>query len=426
MTTRTLAALLTLTPLTAAAADWPQFRGPAGNGVAAGEAIPESWDEGSNLAWRIDVPGDGWSAPIVVAGKVLLTTTVPADGDDLTFEVHCYDLASGEPLWKQIAKTAPPTEPTHRDNTYASETPVTDGERVYAYFGMNGLFCYDLSGEPVWSKDLGAYPMRNDWGASSSPVVVDGKLVLQIDNEEASFVVALDAATGDEAWRIQRPEEVSNWSTPTVWRNSQRTELVVLGKTVRSYDPGTGEELWNLPIGGRSSATAATVGDTLYLGSENRTRRGGTPGGLFAVRAGAEGVIDLGSPEAAKANGLLWMNVRGAVGIASPLVYEGQVYIPERRGGVIRVHDAATGEESYRKRLPGGAVVWASPLSVNGAVHILDERGQTFVLAPGAEYEVIRQNELPGRFWSTPAVSDGSLVLRSQDELFCVRATDGG
>ncbi|QDT67625.1 outer membrane biogenesis protein BamB [Planctomycetes bacterium MalM25] len=425
MTTRLLAALLTLTPLSAAA-DWPQFRGPAGNGLALGEAVPATWDEDSNLAWRIDVPGDGWSAPIVVAGKVLLTTTVPADGDDLTFEVHCYDLASGARLWKRVAKTGPPSEPTHRDNTYASETPVTDGERVYAYFGMNGLFCYDLSGEPVWSKDLGVYPMNNDWGASSSPVLVDGKLVLQIDNREASFVVALDAATGDEAWRAERPDEQSNWSTPTVWRNSQRTEVVLGGKTVRSYDPATGDELWNLPIGGRSSATATAVGDTLYLGSENRVSRGGTPGGLFAVRAGAAGTIDPGDADSAKANGLVWMNVRGAVGISSPLVYEGQIYVPERRGGVIRVHDAATGEESYRKRLPGAAVIWASPFGVNGAVHILDERGQTHVLAPGAEYEVLRQNELPGRFWSTPAVSDGSLVLRSQTELFCVRATNGG
>lgn len=425
MTTRILTACFCLTPLFAVA-DWPQFRGPAGNGVASGEAIPESWDDTTNLAWRIDVPGDGWSAPIVVDSKVLLTTAVPAEGDNLSFEVHCYDLANGEPLWKRIAKTAPPTEPTHRDNTYASETPVTDGERVYAYFGMNGLFCYDLGGEPVWSKDLGAYPMDNGWGASSSPLLVDGVLVLQIDNESDSFVVALDAATGDEAWRVERPEEPSNWSTPIAWRNSQRAEVVLGGKTVRSYDPATGEELWSMPIGGRSSATAAVIGDTLYIGSENRVRRGGTPGGLFAIAAGAHGVIDPADPDAAKANGLLWMNIRGAIGISSPLVYEGQIYVPERRGGVLRVHDAATGEENYRKRLPGAAVIWASPLAVNGEVHLFDEDGQTFVLAPGAEYEVLRQNELPGRFWSTPAVSGGSLVLRSQTQLFCVRSADGG
>lgn len=404
------------------ASDWPQFRGPSGNGIVDAAGAPESWDEQTNVAWTVDVPGDGWSAPVVVGDRVLLTTAVPTDGGsgEMRFEVHCYDLTSGEAKWKRVARTAEPTEPTHRDNTYASETPVSDGERVYAYFGMNGLYCYTLDGEPVWQTDLGAFPMANGWGTSSSPALAGDKLIVQIDNEQASHVVALNTADGSEAWRVPRADEVSTWSTPLVWKNSSRTEVILGGKTIRSYDPATGAELWNMFIGGRSSASPSAIGDTLYIGSENRTRRGGTPGGLFAVKAGATGEIDVTDPSASD-QGLLWANDRGSIGIASPLVFEGQIYVPERRGGVLRAHNAATGEESFRTRLPGGGVFWASPLAINGNVYVMDERGKTFVLAPGPDYELVGTSELSGRFWSTPAVAEGTLLIRSQDRLYCVR-----
>lgn len=427
MKLKSLVCAVTLIATACQAADWPQFRGPAGNGIADGVSVPESWDESTNIAWKVDVPGEGWSAPIVVGQKVFLTTAVPADGDALSFEVHCYNLADGELVWKKVAKLAPPSEPTHRDNTYASETPVTDGERVYAYFGMNGLFCYDLNGELVWKKDLGAFPMDNGWGTSSSPAIAGGKLFIQIDNEADSHLVALNTSDGSQAWRVERPEEDSNWSTPLVWQNSERTELIVGGDIVRSHDPATGEVFWSMEIGGRSSATAAAIGDVLYIGSENRSRSrgGGTPGGLFAVRAGASGEIDFTQDEA-KQQGLLWANVRGSIGIASPLVYQGQIYVPERRGGVLRVHDAATGEESYRTRLPSGGVFWASPLGVNGRVHVIDEKGKTFFLAPGPDYKLLGDSSLSGQFWSTPALVGDAMLIRSAENLYCVRGTPGG
>lgn len=404
----------------AAGSDWPQFRGPDGNGLAGNAGVPSTWDESTNIAWTIEAPGEGWSAPIVVGGKVFLTAT-NWDGPDaklMRFELVAYDLQTGEELWRRTARDAEPTEPTHRDNTYASETPVTDGERVYVYFGMNGLYCYTLEGEPVWEKDLGAYPMANGWGTSSSPVIADGKLFQQIDNEQDSFLVALNTSDGSEAWRVPRGDEVSTWSTPVVWQNSQRTELVLGGKTIRSYDPASGKELWSMPIGGRSSATASPIDDLLYIGSEDRSSRGGTPGGLFAVKAGAVGEIDVTDSDTPS---LLWANLRGSIGIASPLVYGGQVYVPERRGDVLRLHDAATGEQTARKRLPGRGVFWASPLAIDGLIHVMDDDGKTFVLAPGPELEVIQTNELPGRFWSTPAVANGSLLIRGTERLYCVR-----
>jgi outer membrane protein assembly factor BamB len=407
--------------LTAHAHDWPQFRGPGSDGVAEGVGVPTVWSETENIAWRADVPGDGWSAPIVVGDRVLLTTAVPVEGsDDYRFEVHCYALDNGDLVWKQVAHEGKPREPTHRDNTFASETPVTDGERVYAYFGMNALACYTLDGEPVWKKDLGAYPMDNDWGTSSGPVVAGGKVFIQIDNETDSHLVALNSSDGSEAWRAERPDEVSNWSTPIIWQNSQRTELVVSGRTVRSYDPTTGELLWSLNAGGRSCAGASPLGDILYLGNEDRSSRGGPPSGLYAVKAGASGMIDPAQPN----DSLLWANQRGAAGISSPLVYDGLIYVPERRGGMMRVHDTATGEQLNRKRLPGSGVVWASPLAVDGRVLVMDESGKTFAIEPGADLNVIGTNQLEGgRFWSTPAVTDGTVLIRSASRLYCVRAT---
>lgn len=407
--------------VTAHAHDWPQFRGPAADGVAEGVAAPATWSETENVAWRIDVAGEGWSAPIVVGGKVLLTTAVPVEGsEDFRFEVHCYALDSGDLLWKKVALEGKPREPRHQDNTYASETPVSDGERVYAYFGMNVLACYTLDGEPVWQKDLGAYPMDNDWGTSSGTVLADGKVFIQIDNETDSHVVALNTSDGSQAWRAERPDEVSNWSTPIVWQNSERTELILGGRTVRSHDPATGELLWSLDAGGRSCAGATAIGDLLYIGNEDRSSRGGPPSGLYAVKAGASGTIDPSQPNAS----LMWSNPRGAVGISSPLVQDGFIYVPERRGGMMRVHDATTGEQLTRKRLAGSGVVWASPLAVDGRVLVMDESGKTIAIEPGADLNVIGTNQLEGgRFWSTPAVTDGTLLIRSAARLYCIRAT---
>ncbi|TWT43133.1 outer membrane protein assembly factor BamB family protein [Botrimarina hoheduenensis] len=428
---RVLQLVMILSAATTAGADWPQFRGAQANGVATGAAPPTDWSPASNLAWSVAVPGEGWSMPIIVGEKVLVTSAVPVAPDSGTgtdtaryrFEVRCYDLSTGELRWSRVAAEQAPRAPRHATNTYASETPVTDGEFVYASFGPNGLYCYGLDGELRWSKDLGVYPMANDWGSASSLALHQGLLFVQNDNEQQSHLVALDKATGEQRWRVERPGEVSNWSTPIVWRNSVRTELVVGGKTVRSYDPATGVENWSMSIGGRSSASPATDGDTLIVGSENRVRRGGSPGGLFAVRAGAQGAIEVSQPEAAGA-GLVWANPRGAVGMASPLVVDGKIYILPRRGAILRVHDLATGEQIHQGRLQGGSTFWASPWAAGGKIYLLDDAGTTFVFSPPRGYEPIAANALPGQFWSTPAVSDGAIVLRSADRLYCVRAQD--
>ena len=289
---RPLLALAVLLPLLAdtRAADSPQFRGPDGTGVCTDARPPAEWDAARGVAWKVAVPGVAWSCPVVVGDRVFVTTAFspgqpkPTGGfgggkgggkggsggtpkATYQFKVVCLDRATGRPRWEKVAKEARPTVPTHGSNTYATETPVTDGERVYAYFGMTGLFCYDLDGKEVWAKDLGSYPMQAGWGTASSPVLAGDRLVVQCDNEEKSFLVALDETTGKELWRAGRPER-SGWSTPFVWRTKGRTDLVAAGgQKVRGYDPAGGRVVWELDVGG-GQCLASPVGEAerLYVG----------------------------------------------------------------------------------------------------------------------------------------------------------------
>ncbi len=405
------------------AADWPQFRGPEANGLTSAANLPDQWDAQANVKWKAAVPGRGWSAPIVANGKVVVTTAVAEVPDDQSsvhsFEVHCFDLATGKPLWNQVAKKEKPREPTHPDNTFASETPVTDGERIVAYFGMTGVFCYDFDGKLLWQKDLGAFPMDSGWGTSSSPAMHDGLVFVQVDNESDSFLVALDAVSGDEKWRVSR-EEKSNWGAPIIWTNSQRTELVTSGNTIRSYNPKDGDLLWELVVGGgRSCSSPAAYGDLLLVGREDRSDRGGGPGGLFAIKAGATGDITL-PEDATQSKYVLWSNRLAAPGMASPILLDGFVYILSRRGGIVGCYDAGTGEEVYRERLEGSREFWASPWAFDGKLFCPGESGATHVLASGAEFKPLHTNQLEGRFWASSAVADGVVLLRSADTLYCV------
>ncbi|MEX2317452.1 MAG: PQQ-binding-like beta-propeller repeat protein [Pirellulales bacterium] len=396
------------------AQDWPQFRGPGGNGISKDANAPATWDSETNIRWKIEVPGSGWSAPVVVKGKVFITTAVPTDSEDAEsahrFEVHCFELASGKRLWQRVSVEGKPRVPKHKDNTYASETPVTDGERIIAYFGMTGLFCYDLDGQLLWQKDLGAFKMQGDWGAASSPALHDGLVFIQVDNEEESFLAAFDATSGDERWRVAR-EEKSTWCSPIIWKNNARTELVTGGKAIRSYDPQSGDLLWQLSVGDRAtSASPAGNDDMLIVGGR----------GLFAVRAGAAGDI---TPPAGgtTSEGLLWANESGAPGMASPLIYYDFVYILDRRGGIVNCYAADTGKLAYKERLPGSREFWASPWACDSKIFCSDDAGATHVLAPGPEFKLIGANQLAGRFWASSAVADSSLLLRSAGALHCIK-----
>lgn len=427
------------------AGEWPQFRGD-GSGVADGPPLPTEWGPGTNVRWKAPIPGVAWSSPVVWGDKVFVTTAVtdnqykpgppgktpppkgpPGGGppnEVYRWEVLCLDRGSGKVVWRQQVTKGKPRVPKAPYNTYATETPATDGERVYAYFGMHGVHCYDVAGKPVWKTDLGAFPTKQNYGTASSPVLDGDRLFLQVDNERQSFLVALDKRTGKEVWRADRAEK-TNWGSPIVWRNKVRTELVTPGAgRVRSYDPATGKVLWELAgTGGNNTNAPVADADHVYVVLQGAPPGGpGKPGGqgaLVAVKAGAAGDVSLQPGESANA-GVAWSARRGAESDTSPLAYRGHVYVFGRMG-VLTCYDAATGKEAYRERVPGVKNIWAAPWASDGKVYVLDDVGTAVVLQAGPGFEVLRTNALGETTWATPAAADGALYLRGVDHLYCIK-----
>lgn len=359
------------------------------------------------------------------------------------WEVYCLNAADGKVLWKQTATEGKPATSIHSSNTYATETPVTDGERIYAYFGMTGVFCFDLTGKQLWSAKLGAYRTAMGHGSGSSPVVHDGRLFIQCDNEEKSFLVALDAKTGKELWRVNRSERTS-WATPLIWKNKLRTEVVCLSSPrARSYDPATGKQLWELGgINGQVKASPVASPEMLYIGCGGgpsgfggfgdegadetpggRGGRGGRFGGgrpLFAVKAGASGDITL--KDGAKSNaGVAWYLPQAGPSTASPVLYDGFLYVLEERGGLLSCYDAKTGKQIYKERLPGARGFTSSPCAADGKIFCLDDGGTTHVVQAGPKFKVLGKNTIAEMCWATPSVGAGALFLRTVDHLYCIR-----
>ncbi|MFC1552001.1 PQQ-binding-like beta-propeller repeat protein, partial [Candidatus Latescibacterota bacterium] len=422
--------------------NWPQFRGPNSNQLSKSVSLPEEWGDNNNVLWKHELPGSGWSSPIVWGDRVFVNTAV---SDDLTteqrsylhtpstkrssaddydpeteysYELHCLDLNSGELLWKRVAYKGKPFLPTRWEITHANETPVTDGERIYVYFGMIGLFCYDFDGNLVWKKDLGSYQMQSTWGSATSPMLYDGRLYMQIDNEESSFLAALDPATGKELWRIPR-EEKTSFSTPIIWKNSVRTELVLSGSNVRGYDPYTGKALWSLNLGGGRNIPSP-VADTSMLFAGNQTRRDGG-GTLFAVKAGASGDITPEEGESTSA-GVAWSAPDAGLSNSSPLLYNGNVYVVHERSGFINCYDAKSGKPYYeRTRIPNARAFWATPWAYNDKIFCLDDAGTTFVLKAGNEFNILYENKIDDKFWPSAALVDDTIILRGVNNVYCIR-----
>ena len=436
---------------TASAENWPQFRGSFANAISS-TTLPVTWaeegDATTNIRWKVSLAGEGWSQPVIWDKQVFLTAAVPQlspdqsadtptspeqnnggygrDRDDLTeviykYEAFCLDADSGNELWRTTCKEGRPPIPRHSTNTYATETPVTDGSLIYAYFGMNGVFALDMQGNVVWQKDLGVYEMRANWGTASSPTLYDGRLYVQVDNQVDSFLVALDAKTGEEVWRVARDEK-SQYSSPMIWQNSQRTELIVGGMIYRSHDPATGELLWELDMAkGRSSATPVADGDRLYIGTELKNRGGDDDGGgrLFCVTPGGQGDI---TPldDQAQTDFIAWWIENADMQMASPTICDDRLYLFERRTGNMHCVDANTGDTVYRKRVRGAKAFWASPWTDGEHVYALDANGTTHVLASGDQYELVAANDLDQQTWGTPALADGRIYLRTVENLYCI------
>lgn len=428
--------------------NYPQFRGENSDAVSS-QLLPTTWSDvggkQTNIRWKIRVPGEGWSQPIVWENRLYLTAAVPLnkadqdkvgpevhnggygrDRDDLVeveykYQVHCIDADSGDKIWESTVKAGKPPISRHSTNTYATETPVTDGHRIYAYFGMNGVHCLDMDGNLIWQTDLGVYEMRAGWGTSSSPTILEDRLFVQVDNEKRSFLTALDTRSGKELWRVDRDER-SQYSSPLIWKNSVRNELILGGTVYRSYEPATGKLLWQLDMNkGRSSATPIAFGDRLYVGNEFRNRGGADDGGgrLFRIRPGGSGDI---TPESVEKTGefVEWRSDDSGIQMASPAQLAGNLYFFERRSGIVRCVDADTGQIEYEKRVRGGRAFWASPWTDGRHLFAMDANGNTHVFAAGDEFNVVAVNKLEQQAWGTPAVAGGRIYLRTATNLYCI------
>jgi outer membrane protein assembly factor BamB len=438
-------ALLCALMLTAAvrAENWPQFRGSGGGVAPDNPALPDTWSATENVVWKLDVPGYAWSSPIVWGEHVFVTSAINTGGEaplrpvseylggtlggKMTFReittptapvrwmVYDVDFKTGTIRWQQAVKESAPGVPRHEKNSYASETPVTDGQRVYAYFSDIGLFAFDMTGKPVWSKPMAPPKMRTGWGAAASPVLAKDRIVIVSDNEEESFIAAFSTATGDQLWRIKR-DEASNWASPFVWENPQRTEIITKGtKRVRSYGLD-GTLLWEMSgMGSLDVPTPFARNGLLYLQSGYPT----DPKKLtYAIRPGASGDISLKEGQTSN-EFIVWSNQNLGTYATSTLVY-GDYYYTLLDRGMLLCHDAKTGKEIYgRQRVTVDATGFtASPWAYNGKIFAMSEDGDTYVVQAGPDFKVLGKNSLNELALATPAIANGGLIVRTASHLY--------
>jgi outer membrane protein assembly factor BamB len=429
-------ALLTLTG--AATDQWPQFRGPAAGVIPDDPALPVTWSETENVVWKTTIPGLGWSSPIVWDDHIFLTSAIssghelpPAPGlydehDHVKaaapqrWVVYDVEFKTGKIRWERELYNAQPPLLRHIKNSYASESAVTDGERVYVYFGSIGILAaFDLNGRKVWSRELGAFNTQVELGTGASPTIYKDRIYVVNDNTTQSFLSAFDKRTGAEIWRVNRDER-GNWSTPLVWENELRTEIVTAGTVkVRSYDL-EGKQLWELK--GMTTLTIPSPfaqNGLVYISS-------GYPGALprpvYAIRPGASGDISL-KPDETSNQYIAWYHPQLGTYNTSALVYGGYYYTLLDRGFLL-CHDARTGKQIYgRQRISTDSTGFtASPWAYNGKVFALSEDGDTYVIQAGPEFKVIGKNSLSEMPLATPAALRGSLIVRTQSKLYRIAA----
>lgn len=423
------------TAVRAAAQDqWPLFRGPGAGVIPDDPALPDRWSETENIRWKTTIPGLGWSSPVVWDDHVFLTSAV-SEGKEATpvaglydehdhikaaapqhWVVYDIDFKTGKIRWQRELHGGQPPLLRHVKNSFASETPVTDGERLYVYFGSIGLIAaLDFDGKVIWTKQIDAFNTQVELGTGASPALHKDRLYVVNDNTKQSIMVALDKRTGREIWRVNR-DEIGNWSTPLVWENDVRTEIITTGtRRVRSYDL-EGKLLWELK--GMSELTIPspfTKLGLLYVSS-------GYPGGalrpVYAIRPGAKGDISLKEGETNN-EFIAWHQPLLGTYNTSALVYDNYYYTLLDRGFLL-CHDARTGKQVYgRQRIMAGASGFtASPWAYNGKIFLLSEDGDAFVVQAGPEYKLLGKNSLNEMPLATPAVLRGSLLLRTTTQLY--------
>ena len=419
--------------------NWPQWRGPSSQGISTDKGLPTEWSSTKNVQWKTPIPGRGHSSPIVWGKYIFLTTSIEGAvvpdpkpykhmfgkeefkhpdwaGSDHTYtlKVLCVEAGTGKILWERTAYEGGVFDHRHKKNTYASPTAATDGQYVFAFFGSEGLYCYDFKGNQVWKLSLGGVPQLG-MGPGASPVLFENLVIVTCDQDigETSFIVALDKKTGKEVWRVPRKTRAT-WATPVLVRGAKRVELVVSGaETVISYDPATGKEIWRCEgVVSHAIPTPVTDGDLIFLSAGSQAKK------ALAVRLGQSG--DLTDTPS-----VVWKYAKGTAYVPSPILYGAYLYLMTDKG-LITCIEGKTGEVKYEGgRVPVPATFTASPVAFDGKILLTSEDGDTFVVKAGPEHEILRTNSLGEPIYASPAIAGGKIYIRGEKNLYCISNTGG-
>jgi outer membrane protein assembly factor BamB len=434
-----LSAIVIAAGSTLAAANWPQWRGPQGQGISDETSLPTEWSPTTNIKWKAAIAGRGHSAPVVWGDRVFLTTAVEGEivpghqapvhmmgadpflhpdsmGVDRrnTLKVMALDVATGRLLWEHVAYDGPMFDNRHKRSSYASTTPVTDGERVFVNFGAEGIYAYDVTGKLAWKAAIGKLKTLG-LGVGASPILYRDLLILQCDENMGadSFVVAFDKRTGKEMWRAKRDVQVS-WSTPVLVEvpaagaTPARTELVTNGSEwIVAYDPATGKELWRTSGVKSNAIHTPLIGEGLVIVTAGFPERR-----VIAIRPGAAPKAD--------AERVAWTYDKGTAYVVSPILYKGVVYLLNDRG-VITALDARNGAVIYEGgRIPKPATFMGSPVAFGDHVLLTSEDGETFFVKTGATHAIVRTNSIDEPVYSSLALANGRIYIRGEKHLFAI------
>lgn len=427
--------------------NWPQWRGPMMAGVALEGEPPVEWSETKNVKWKVEIPGKGSASPIVWGDKIFVLTAVPTDkpataegpatsGQTGTppapqgaggpgrgqgrgprtiqpthvqkFMILAINRRDGKTIWEKTLREELPHEGTQPTNTWASNSAVTDGKNVWAYFGSRGLFCLDMDGKLIWEKDLGDMTTKNGFGEGSSPALAKGRIVVNWDHEGESFIVALDKKTGKELWRTPR-KETTSWSTPLIVEHNGKSQVITSATSlVRSYDLDTGTLIWET-----SGMTPNSIPSPVAANGMVYVTSGFRGNALLAIRlTDAKGDL-------AGSNAIVWKYDRDTPYVPSPLLYDGLLYILKSNNGILTCFNAATGEKYYgEQRLEGVANVYASPVGAGGRIYVVGRDGGAAVIERGPEFKLLATNMLDDGFDASPAVVGDEIYLRGKKYLY--------
>lgn len=408
---------------------WTAWRGPNQNGTASKTARPPiRWSNTENIAWTAELPGTGTSTPIVWDGKIFVLSAKPTDRkadspvamDErmkttppnvfFQFILTCVDLNSGKRLWSRVCVEEVPHEGRHPTHTYAGSSPTTDGKRLYVSFGSRGIFAYSFDGDPLWNTDLGDMITRRGWGEAVTPVVHNGSLIVNWDQEEGSFITCLDAESGEAKWKTPRPNEVTSWNTPLVTEVDGKAVAVVNGThRVRAYDLASGQELWS--CGGQ---TVNAIPSPVRFGDHAIVMSGYRGSNASSIPLKSRGEISASAD-------VSWAIKGGTPYVPSPLLVGNRLYFTSTNRNVLSIINAATGERlAEPMRLTALRNIYASPVATADHIYILDREGTCVVLSIGDDPELIAVNKLNDTTDASPVIIGNQLLIRSWNKLYCI------